>query len=389
MDIVNQIVDESFNHLQTINKLKNDFWLTVNSRNDPKPIHTLFGKISGYVRINYLQKQDLRNALLPNAPSKAFLNYFFYLNAQTDGIMTFLDFQNYLLRFISSSHSSNRNEPEGEPIEIFKRILHAEELFFTEIEPLKKQLQISFGNINEMFNFLRMLFEDISSFSGRANKKTMDFTKFNQHVRIKHGYKVMILTEISYFLCYYQIFDDGGIAFDEFLAVFVDSYNLDRYYSMQFEIVRNQLKGESFIPINDVPQKILLNDTNMDFEREDDDFIIKPKKKYLKSIIYNNGVIDDQEDDLIYVQTGGAKYENNAPKEQEKVLKFNTLTEEREVNKKFKKPASDFKKVNFAFSKIEEEEGSDDEAISLGELSKQSLVMQDSFINEQIKEYKY
>ena len=303
--------------------------------------------------------------------------------------MTFLDFQNYLLRFISSSHSNNRNEPEGEPIEIFKRILHAEELFFTEIEPLKKQLQISFGNINEMFNFLRMLFEDISSFSGRANKKTMDFTKFNQHVRIKHGYKVMILTEISYFLCYYQIFDDGGIAFDEFLAVFVDSYNLDRYYSMQFEIVRNQLKGESFIPINDVPQKILLNDTNMDFEREDDDFIIKPKKKYLKSIIYNNGVIDDQEDDLIYVQRGGVKYENNAPKEQEKVLKFNTLTEEREVNKKFKKPASDFKKVNFAFSKIEEEEGSDDEAISLGELSKQSLVMQDSFINEQIKEYKY
>ena len=158
MDAINQIINETFFHLKTINTLKNDFWIHVKATNDDKPIVQIFNKISNYNKAAYIQKIELSRFMLPNLVNTDFLDFFFYINAQTEYIMTLLDFQSFMLKFISTQNNVEITHQQNSIEELFRRIFIAEENFYLSIEPFKKRLTSQFRDVSELFNFLKLLF---------------------------------------------------------------------------------------------------------------------------------------------------------------------------------------------------------------------------------------
>lgn len=394
MDAINQIINETFFHLKTINTLKNNFWIHISATNDDKPILQLFNKISNYNKATYIQKAELSRFMLPNLVNPDFLNFFYYINAQTDYIMTLLDFQTYMLKFISLQTNIEIANQNITIEELFKRIFIAEENFYLTIEPFKKKLTSQFRDVSEMFNFLKMLFEDISTYSNRTESKIVDFAKLNSHLRIKNNYAVITLTEMSYFLTYFQICNDGGLTFDEFLSIFIDSMNLNKYYLYNLDRKLQEVRTTPFLPLNLRPQTLNINEHNFDYILEDEAFKIKPSKKFVKNMLIDGfGSQMDHDVVIINQQVQPMPVTSSTINGPKKILKKNHLNEEKQKNVNFRRPKSDFRGFEYKFQFIQDIEH-DETVHKMDEISMQQSIrlnvsQADSFIHRNLDEYRY
>ena len=394
MDAVNQILNETFYYLKTINGLKNNLWVHVKALDEDKPILRLFNRISSYNRANYIQKHEIATFMLPKSVDPGFMSYFYHMSAQTDYIMTFIDFQNYLLKFISLQGNIQLTPTNRTVEELFRGIITAEESFHAGIQPFKKRLTSQFRDVSELFNFLNVLFEDVSTYSNRAGANVVDFAKLNSQVRVKNNHPVITLTEMSYYVSYYQMCDDGGITFDEFLSMFIDSENLTRYYLYKLDKSMVDVQRTPFLSINMVPTNRPVGDHNLVLEPEDEDFKIKPSKKFLKNMLME-GFDSRKEEDAILLQqeikpVHATSSTISGPK---KIMKQNFLSEEKQKNVHFKRPKSDMRKFEYKFVFIDEIEHEDAEEdineISMQQSIKNNVSQADSFIYRNLDEFKY
>lgn len=394
MDAINQIINETFFHLKTINTLKNDFWIHIKSTNDDKPILQIFNRISNYNKAAYIQKIELSRFMLPNLVNTDFLDFFFYVNAQTEYVMTLLDFQSFMLKFISTSNDVQITHGQSTIEELFRRIFIAEENFYLGIEPFKKRLTSQFRDVSELFNFLKLVFEDVSSFSPRAEAKVVDFAKLNSQLRLKNNYPVITLTEMSYFLNYFQICNDGGITFDEFLSIFIDSVNLNRYYMFNMERRLEEVKSSPFLPLNLLPKTRNLSEHNFDLRHDDEDFKIRPTKKFVKNMLID-GFDSHKDHDVIVLsqQVRPVQATSSTVDGPKRVIRQNYLHEEKQKNVNIRQPKSDLRRFDYKFEFIADIEH-DETAQRIDEISMQQSFRHndgqvDSFIHRNIDEFRY
>ena len=394
MIIGNQIINKNLNLFESVNHLKERFWdLNKNIRED-KPLLNLFKKINGYSKDMFFDKNDFKNFLRPHELDNRFIDFFFYINGQTNEFLTFIDFQNYLLKFLKKNESIYLDTNNTESLEnVLKNLFISEENFFKEVETLKKNLLFNFKNPLELFNFLKMLFQDLSNKSYRTEKNILNFSKFNLKLRINHNFSVLSLNDTSSFQIYYQITNDEGITFDEFLAIFCDYETIMYFYRLEFENRMRDIKNQNFLLLNAIPQNQKF-DSNK-FVIEKDNYIQEPSKKnLLKNMIINNINVNN-ETDLVYIEKIQGKrlnqHKNNNYPNQIR-LKNNFLEENKETKINFEQPNTDiaFKPQLEDFSLNDIELVEKNEKIKNDENSMMSIQEELSgLILENIKDFKY
>ena len=342
MIIANQIINKNLNLFESVNHLKEKFWDLNKITREDKPLLNLFKKINGYSKDMFFDKNDFKTFLRPHELDGKFIDFFFYINGQTNEFLTFMDFQNYLLKFLKKNQTNLEMNNTDSLENILRNLFISEENFFKEVEVLKKNLLSNFKSSPELFNFLKILFQDLSNKSYRTDKNILNFSKFNLKLRINHNFSVLSLNDTSSFQVYYQITNDEGVTFDEFLAIFCDYQTIMYFYRLEFENRIREIKNQKFLPLNAIPQNQKFDSEKFIIDK--DIYIQEPSKKnLLKNMIINNINVNN-ETDLVYIEKiEGKRLDQKKPAifPDKFKLKNNFLEENKETKINFEQPKTD------------------------------------------------
>lgn len=262
MIILNQILQETVTHIRQINKLKCDFWAKTTHSGNENTLQSLFTSISRDNTFGILEKHDIEAFLRLNSVRGKFVDCWFYGNSANENYMVMNDFRNYMMKYIKISETLTPELEETPIEECLRSILKAEQTLFETLEPKKQSLMATFDHPTELFSFLKILFEDISSFSVRNHMKIMDFQKANTKLRLNHNFALLSASDISYLQNYFHLNCDSGISYEEFLFMFCDYVSLQTNLQSQMQDNLMNVYTESFLPINIIPASMRFNINN-------------------------------------------------------------------------------------------------------------------------------
>lgn len=103
--MINKILQENIFNLKVINETKLKFWIVCELEALQKPILNLFKKITGSTQQMFITPIDLKNLFQPHQLNNLFLDFFFYLNGNSNHYLSFIEFQNYLMNFLGKGEN--------------------------------------------------------------------------------------------------------------------------------------------------------------------------------------------------------------------------------------------------------------------------------------------
>jgi hypothetical protein len=298
MIILNQILQETVSQIRLVNKLKCDFWAKATHTGSENSLQDIFDSIKADKIGSILEKKDLEDYLALHSVRGKFIDSFFYGNSVNENFMVFSDIHQYMMKYIKISEVLTA-ELQSLSLDVcFKAILAAEQRLFELLEHKKKNLICTFQHPSELFSFLKMLFEDISTFSVRNHMKIMDFQKANTKLRLNHNFDLLSASDISYLQNYFHLNCDSGISFEEFIFMFCDYVSLQTNLQSQLHVNINNCCNESFLPVNIIPASMRFNIDNFKSRPEG----VEDKSLGLKGLLLKGMTSTSKEIDTIYLK---------------------------------------------------------------------------------------
>jgi hypothetical protein len=306
MIILNQILQETVTHIRQINRLKCDFWAKAAHTSDDNILHNLFATISRDNRFGILEKHDVEAFLQLNSVRGKFTDCWFYGNSSNENYLVMTDFCNYMMKYIKISETMTPELEENTIEECLRSILNAEQKMFETLEPKKQSLMATFDHPTELFSFLKILFEDISSFSVRNHMKIMDFQKANTKLRLNHNFALLSASDISYLQNYFHLNCDSGISYEEFVFIFCDYLSMQTNLQSQMQENMMNVYSESFLPVNIIPASMRFNINNF---KDNAEGASEERSLGLKALLLKGMTGKTNDMDAVYVR--GQQGENS------------------------------------------------------------------------------
>lgn len=145
----------------------------------------------------------------------------------------------------NSTNELDAGKSKREILALFRNILYHEYLLFQKCEKIKQQFRQNFSTETEEINFVKHLFESVSSYNkaletrgydhyidpkymiGKGNSRykdqVLDLKKFNEQFRQKNNFPVITYKELRLLSSYYNLNDGDSIYMQEFMFIFCSS----------------------------------------------------------------------------------------------------------------------------------------------------------------------